>query len=168
MIEQVANVCHTTIVRDAWDRGQPLAVHGWVYGLKDGLARLDLATSEGAVAVFLRWRGSAYFHRLDALCRGLQQGLDASLAKGLPVILVGDRDIGGLIGMHLREELKIPNPIVSIDGLDLKAFDYIDIGAVLEGSGAAPVVIKSLIFPASENIGRDWQAHKITREEASA
>lgn len=34
---QVANVCHTDIVQDAWRRGQPLAVHGWVYGLKDGL-----------------------------------------------------------------------------------------------------------------------------------
>jgi carbonic anhydrase len=39
VIEQAANVCQTTIVRDAWERGQPLAVHGWVYGLKDGLIR---------------------------------------------------------------------------------------------------------------------------------
>ncbi|HEX3096396.1 MAG TPA: carbonate dehydratase [Usitatibacter sp.] len=44
VIEQVANVCQTTIVRDAWDRGQPLAVHGWVYGLEDGLLH-DLATT---------------------------------------------------------------------------------------------------------------------------
>ena len=44
VIEQVANVCQTTIVRDAWDRGQSLAVHGWVYGLKDGLVR-DLKTT---------------------------------------------------------------------------------------------------------------------------
>ncbi|MDP1538126.1 MAG: carbonate dehydratase [Burkholderiales bacterium] len=39
VIEQAANVCQTTIVRDAWDRGQALAVHGWVYGLQDGLIR---------------------------------------------------------------------------------------------------------------------------------
>lgn len=39
VIEQVANVCHTTIVRDAWERGQELAVHGWAYGLQDGLLR---------------------------------------------------------------------------------------------------------------------------------
>ena len=44
VIEQVANVCQTTIARDAWERGQPLTVHGWVYGLKDGLLR-DLHTS---------------------------------------------------------------------------------------------------------------------------
>jgi carbonic anhydrase len=44
VIEQVANVCETTIARDAWERGQPLTVHGLVYGLKDGLLR-DLKTS---------------------------------------------------------------------------------------------------------------------------
>jgi carbonic anhydrase len=44
VIEQVANVCQTTIVNDAWMRGQELAVHGWVYGLKDGLVR-DLGTT---------------------------------------------------------------------------------------------------------------------------
>ena len=39
VIEQVVNVCHTTSVQDAWARGQPLTIHGWVYGLEDGLAR---------------------------------------------------------------------------------------------------------------------------------
>lgn len=39
VIEQAFNVCHTTIVRDAWERGQDLAVHGWIYGLQDGLLR---------------------------------------------------------------------------------------------------------------------------------
>jgi carbonic anhydrase len=39
VIEQVGHVCQTTIVRDAWERGQPLAVHSWIYGLKDGLIR---------------------------------------------------------------------------------------------------------------------------------
>ena len=62
VIEQVANVCQTTIVRDAWERGQALTVHGWVYGLQDGLLK-DLnvtatdysearAMYDGAVAAF--------------------------------------------------------------------------------------------------------------------
>ena len=41
--EQVLNACRTTVVRDAWARGQSLAVHGWVYDLADGLLR-DLDT----------------------------------------------------------------------------------------------------------------------------
>ena len=44
VIEQVANVCQTSIVLDAWERGQDLTVHGWIYGLRDGLIR-DLSTS---------------------------------------------------------------------------------------------------------------------------
>jgi carbonic anhydrase len=39
VIEQVVNVSRTTIVRDAWARGQALAVHGWIYKLTDGLLR---------------------------------------------------------------------------------------------------------------------------------
>lgn len=34
--QQVANLCHTTVVQDAWKRKQKLAVHGWIYGLKNG------------------------------------------------------------------------------------------------------------------------------------
>jgi carbonic anhydrase len=36
---QVRNVCLTTVVREAWNRGQPLAVHGWIYRIEDGLIR---------------------------------------------------------------------------------------------------------------------------------
>jgi carbonic anhydrase len=39
VIEQVLNVCQTTIARDAWERGQDLTVHGWIYSLADGLLR---------------------------------------------------------------------------------------------------------------------------------
>ena len=39
VVEQVTNVCQTTIVQDAWARGQELAVHGWIYGLHDGILR---------------------------------------------------------------------------------------------------------------------------------
>ena len=46
VIEQVVNVAQTTVVRDAWARGQPLAVHGWVYALQDGLLRdLDVCVT---------------------------------------------------------------------------------------------------------------------------
>jgi len=55
VLEQVANVCQTTIARDAWQRGQGLAVHGWIYGLQDGLLRDLNVTVEGfeeSVAVY--------------------------------------------------------------------------------------------------------------------
>jgi len=52
VIEQVVNVCQTTIVRDAWARNQKLAVHGWVYGLSDGLLRdLNMTISDDEQAL---------------------------------------------------------------------------------------------------------------------
>ena len=60
--EQVVNVCQTTIVQDAWERGQQLSVHGWVYGLKDGLLR-DLnmtVTAAHELAPRLEQRLSGY------------------------------------------------------------------------------------------------------------
>lgn len=48
VLEQVANVCCTTIVQNAWKRGQELAIHGWIYGLKDGLLR-DLGVTINAL-----------------------------------------------------------------------------------------------------------------------
>jgi len=47
----VANVCQTTIVRDAWERGQALTIHSWIYALKDGFLR-NLGMSVGATAEF--------------------------------------------------------------------------------------------------------------------
>ena len=52
VIEQVVNVCQTTVVRDAWKRGQGVSVHGWIYSLSDGLLR-DLGmcvTSDAEIA----------------------------------------------------------------------------------------------------------------------
>ena len=58
VIEQVANVCRTTIVRDAWLRGQELAVHGWIYGIKDGRLR-DLKCSATGIDEAARTYGAA-------------------------------------------------------------------------------------------------------------
>jgi carbonic anhydrase len=48
VVEQVRHVCDTTIVHDAWKRRQPLAVHGWIYALEDGLLR-DLRCTASAI-----------------------------------------------------------------------------------------------------------------------
>ena len=47
VIEQVVNVCQTSMVQDAWSRGRPLAVHGWIYGIANGLLQ-DLEMRSGA------------------------------------------------------------------------------------------------------------------------
>jgi ethanolamine utilization protein EutA len=128
------------------------------------LKQLDLAAGKSPVAVFVPWRGSATFQRLDAFCRGAVEGLKPVLTRGHPLVLAGDGDVGGLLGIHLREEMRLPNAIVSVDGLELKEFDYIDIGGMMESSGAVAVVIKSLVFPTTAGVGQDWQAEPLRQD----
>jgi carbonic anhydrase len=47
VIDQVSNVCHTTIVQNAWRRGDPIAVHGWIYDVHNGIVKdLDVSVTE--------------------------------------------------------------------------------------------------------------------------
>ena len=55
VIEQVMNVAHTTVLQDAWARGQRVSLHGWVYGLKDGLLQdlhITLDGVEGMASLY--------------------------------------------------------------------------------------------------------------------
>jgi len=57
IVEQVINVCETTIVQDAWRRGQRVDVHGWIYDLRDGLMRdLKICISNEADMIALEYR----------------------------------------------------------------------------------------------------------------
>jgi len=62
VIEQISNVCRTSIVEDAWARGQPLTIHGWIYGLHDGLLR-DLNVTAGSA----REAATSYRRAIEAL-----------------------------------------------------------------------------------------------------
>jgi carbonic anhydrase len=59
VIDQVINAAETTVVQAAWERNQPLSIHGWVYGLQDGLVRhLNISISnagELAAALKTNW-----------------------------------------------------------------------------------------------------------------
>jgi carbonic anhydrase len=64
VLEQAVNACQTTVVRDAWLRGQSVAVHGWVYGLHNGLLEDLRITASGPDEV-----GAAYGNALGAVKR---------------------------------------------------------------------------------------------------
>jgi carbonic anhydrase len=69
VIEQVLNVGRTTIVQGAWQRGQELVVHGWIYGLEDGLLRdlgITIDNAEGLAAAYRSAIDNAFQCHKDA------------------------------------------------------------------------------------------------------
>jgi ethanolamine utilization protein EutA len=70
-----------------------------------------------------------------------------TIAAGLPLVLVFTSDVGKVVGDIMRLEMAVTNDVISIDGIELHDFDYIDVGKVIEPSYVVPTVIKSLVFP---------------------
>lgn len=112
--------------------------------IRAALERID-ADDEMPIALGIRWHGDPYYARLRGLAEGIAQAV--GFRTRLPLILMVDGDIGGLLGQILEDDLHVEREIISIDGIQLREFDYVDIGEVIRPSNVVPVIIKSLLFP---------------------
>lgn len=117
-------VAVTVAVRSALDR----------HGMRPG----------SAVALSLPWRGDPSYQAMRAVAQGVSQAVGVACDE--PVVILVDDDVAASLGHLLITEAKFPRPLVCLDGLELKPFDHVDVGEVLQPSGALPVVIKSLLF----------------------
>src|SRR5260221_140064 len=93
--------------------------------IRSHFTAFDLIEGEAEVALAFRWSGAPAYERIAALAAGLCLALRARLAKALPLYVVLDGDIAQTLGAILREERGVKNPLLVIDGIDLRDFDYI-------------------------------------------
>ena len=98
------------------------------------------------VALALSWSGLPRHDRLLAFAEGIRQGLAERIAAGRAVFVMLDGDVAMTLGRLLRDELGVTVPLLVVDGLALRDFDYIDIGRIRHPSRTVPVTIKSLVF----------------------
>ncbi len=116
--------------------------------IKASFHLFDMDAGEKPVALALHWVLDPSYDSLKTLTQGIASALKTAIEKGMPLVLVFDADIGKLVGNMLAQELSVGCDIVSIDGIELQDFDYIDIGEELPNVSAVPVTIKSLVFGA--------------------
>jgi ethanolamine utilization protein EutA (predicted chaperonin) len=122
------------------------------------LQRFDAQDTERTVALAIRWELGPSYPLIRTLAEGLVNAMKDHIDQGQPLVLVFDADIAKLMGNIIERELIPGAGIISIDGIDLKDFDFIDIGQELPDAKAVPVVIKSLIFRHTEH-GRGHAHH---------
>lgn len=135
-------VRNVPVVFPALDLSRPFDATAVATAVRHALQKVDLPEKQ-AVALGIRWRGEPYYQRLRELAAGIAQG-----ARGdAPLVVMVDGDIGRLLGHILEHELGFASGVVSIDGVQLRELDYVDIGELIEPSEVVPVVIKSLLFP---------------------
>jgi ethanolamine utilization protein EutA len=98
------------------------------------------------IALAFSWKGQPAYERILAFADGIKRGMDDLIAKGKPLYIMLDGDVAQTLGSILREDLGVGCEILSIDGVVLWDFDYIDLGRIRLPSNTVPVTIKSLIF----------------------
>jgi ethanolamine utilization protein EutA len=114
--------------------------------IKNSLLRSDLEEGSSPVALAFAWHGDPSHTRLHALADGICAALPRTLATGLPVVLLIDGDIGMSLGRVIRHEIAPGANVIAVDGVQLKQFDYVDIGNMIEVTNVVPIIIKSLLF----------------------
>ena len=114
--------------------------------IERALQRFDIHDGERAAALAIHWELGPSYPLIRTLAEGVVGAMKEHVHKGQPLVLVFDADIAKLVGNIIEKELLPGSGIISIDGVDLKDFDFIDIGEELPDAKAVPVVIKSLIF----------------------
>jgi ethanolamine utilization protein EutA len=77
---------------------------------------------------------------------GICAALPRTIAEDWPMVLLIDGDVGKSLGRLIRHEIAPAADVIAIDGVQLKEFDYVDIGSVIEPTNVVPIVIKSLLF----------------------
>ena len=133
------------VVRPHYELGDTVDADTVATAVRRQLVALDARDGDD-VALALSWAGSPSYQRLIAFARGVAEGLADRVARGTAIYLLLDGDVAMTLGRLLRDELGVTGPLLVVDGLALRDFDYIDIGRVRFPSRTVPVTIKSLVF----------------------
>lgn len=100
--------------------------------------------AQGPVALAFSFSGLPMYARLRALAEGIAGGLGEDTHD--PAVVMIDGDVGASVGQLLAEEVAVGRPVICLDNLELKPFDFVDIGKPMQPAGVFPIVIKSLLF----------------------
>jgi ethanolamine utilization protein EutA len=143
--QSVLPVHNVPVVQAGLDLSGDIDVDKTAAALKAAIAKMDLDPA-GRLAIAFTWAGDPEFSRLEAMGKSIIAALGDGAGSDALLLLMIDGDIGKTIGRILAYELDLKRPLVSIDGVQLKELDFVDIGELMTPPGVVPVVIKSLLF----------------------
>jgi ethanolamine utilization protein EutA len=110
--------------------------------LRRSIQRLE-RDADAVIAIAFSWTRAPEYRELLAVAKAIEAAVSP---RKTPLVVLIDGDIGKTMGHLLRDELNLPCKLVSIDSVDLRDFDFVDVGEMVTPPGVIPLVIKSLIF----------------------
>ncbi|MBA3777678.1 MAG: ethanolamine ammonia-lyase reactivating factor EutA [Betaproteobacteria bacterium] len=141
-------VHNVPVVHLGLDFGDRIDIEQIAAGFARNASNLDL-DPQARVALAFAWHGEPDHSRLLAMGHAIVRFAAPAGRRDQPLFLMIDGDVGASLGRILHDELHLDGEVVSIDGITLRELDFVDVGALLLPAGVVPIVIKSLLFPAS-------------------
>ena len=108
--------------------------------------RFDLKEGDEVVALYFKDPVQAAYSRLELFAKSIEAALPDSIKNKIPIILIFETDIACSVGNVMRRETDLKTNLLSLDELNLKEGDWIDIGEPLLSGQVFPVTVKSLVF----------------------
>jgi ethanolamine utilization protein EutA len=108
--------------------------------------RFDLKEGDEVVALYFKDPVQASYARLELFAKSIETALPDSIKNKIPIILIFETDIACSVGNVMRRETDLKTNLLSLDELNLKEGDWIDIGEPLLAGQVFPVTVKSLVF----------------------
>lgn len=108
--------------------------------------RFDLQEGEQVVALYFKDPVRNHYARLELFARSVEAALPNSIANSIPIILIFEGDIACSVGNVMRRETGLKTNLLTLDELELREGDWIDIGHPLVDDQVFPVTVKSLVF----------------------
>jgi ethanolamine utilization protein EutA len=114
--------------------------------IRDAVTRADMEEGATPVALALEWPDEIEATGVRAVAEGIRAGLPLTIQNRVPLVLIADQIVAQTLGATLKEELGIPGDLISMEGVGVNEFDFIDIGAVIRPANVVPITVKSLLF----------------------
>ena len=133
------------VIRVDVDRSK-LSVEHVASQLQIAFQRFDLDEGEDIVALYFKDPVLASYPQMELFAQSIESALANSIKNKIPIILIFETDIACGVGNVIRRETDLKTNLLSLDELNLKEGDWIDIGEPLVAGQVFPVTVKSLVF----------------------
>ncbi len=134
------------VLKPALDLGSDPSAEQIAQAIRHHFEAFDLSVAQHEVALAFEFDRAPEYGAIRRLADGIALALAPRIAGGHPIHAMIDGDIAQTLGGILKDELKLENDLLILDGISLRDFDYIDLGKVRLPSYTVPVTVKSLLF----------------------
>lgn len=132
------------VVRPLLDQGNSVEE-----AVREALAKFDLPGFTSGLALAVSLNQQPDYPLIRRLAEGIANVIKTSPPFKAPLYVTLDLDVAKSLGGILKEELKVEQEVIAVDGIEVGDLDYIDIGLPMGVSEVIPVTVKSLMFPSN-------------------